>query len=115
MVNDGRDATVRVDLQELWGLLLLFTQVEIHRFIRQPEFFENDRDFPKNWFGSQVPMARGEAGSNIPAVRSTAVGIQSELLSVRHGWLVVAVVREVSEGTVLGACSPFVHPVCHLN
>jgi len=32
---------------------------------------------------------------NVPAVGSALVGIQSELLSMRHGLLVVAVMRRV--------------------
>ena len=49
VINDGRDATVGVDLQKFWTLLLFLTEIEIHRLVRQPELFKNDGDFPKSW------------------------------------------------------------------
>ena len=48
VVDNGGDAAVGVDLQEVWGFLLSLMEVEVHRFVRQPKFFENDGDFPKN-------------------------------------------------------------------
>jgi len=36
VVNDGRDATVGVDLQVIWSLLLALSEVEIDRFVCQP-------------------------------------------------------------------------------
>jgi len=50
--------------------------------------------------GFRCPRAgRGRAKRNVPAVGSALVGVQGELLSVRHGLLVVVVVVwGVSEG-----------------
>jgi len=56
MVDDGGDATIWVDLQELWSLLLLLAEVEVHGFIGQPKLFENDSDFPKSRVGFQVTL-----------------------------------------------------------
>ena len=47
VVDDSRDATVGVDLQVVWALLLFFAEVEIDRLVRQPELFKNDGDFPE--------------------------------------------------------------------
>lgn len=48
VVDDGGNATVGVDLQVFWTLLLFLTEIEIHRLVRQPELFKNDGDFPKS-------------------------------------------------------------------
>jgi hypothetical protein len=34
VVNDGGDATVGVDLQVLWGLVLALAEIEIHGLVR---------------------------------------------------------------------------------
>jgi len=47
VVNDGGDATVGVDLQVVWTLLLFLAEVKVHRLVCQPEFFKNDGCFPK--------------------------------------------------------------------
>ena len=87
VVDDGGDATVGVDLQKLWALLLFLAEIEIHGLVRQSEFFEDGGDFPKSRISFQTRVVRG--GSNIPAVGSTIVGVQGKLLSVRHGELVM--------------------------
>jgi hypothetical protein len=46
VVDDSRDATIRIDLQVFWSLLLFLAEIEIHRFVRQSEFFEDDHGFP---------------------------------------------------------------------
>jgi len=48
VIDDGGDAAVGVDLQKFWSLLLFLAEIEIYRLVRQPEFFKNDGDFPKN-------------------------------------------------------------------
>ena len=93
MVNDGGDATVGVDLQVIWSLMLALVEVEVDRFVCQPEFFEDDGDLPGHRIGFRRSCREGEAGKNVPAVGSTLVGVQSELLSMRHSLLVVAVMQ----------------------
>ena len=63
MVDDGGDATVRIDLQVIWSLVFALAEVEVDRFIRQPEFFEDDGDFPENRvsFQTAVTFGRGES------------------------------------------------------
>ena len=59
MVNDGRDATVGIDLEVFWGLLLLLAEIEVHGFIRQPEFLEDDCYFPENQVRFQMEQKYG--------------------------------------------------------
>jgi len=54
VVDDGGNATVGVDLQVIWSLLLALAEVEVDRFVCQPEFFENDGNFPENRVGFQT-------------------------------------------------------------
>ena len=93
MVDDGGNATVGVELQVIWSLLFALAEFEVDRFVCQPEFFENDSGFPESWIGFQTALTFGKDGTNVPAVGSTLVGVQSELLSVRHSLLVGVVVR----------------------
>jgi hypothetical protein len=60
VVDDGGDATVRVDLQVLWRLVLFFAEVEVHRFVRQPQFFKDDGDFPEVQIGCQMVVKVSE-------------------------------------------------------
>ena len=46
VVDDRRDAPVRVVVDVRGLLLLLLAEVEINRLVGQSELFENDRDFP---------------------------------------------------------------------
>ena len=43
----------------------------------------------------------------MPAIGATSVGVQCELLSVGHGWLVVVGVRRVPEGSELSFSTPY--------
>ena len=95
VIDNGGDATVGVDLQVVWGLVLSLAEIEVDRFVRQPEFFENDGDFPEGRAGFRIPVTSA-GGANVPAVGSTGVRVQGELLPVGHSWLVVAVLRGVS-------------------
>ena len=52
VVDDRRNAAVGIDLQVFWGFMFLLAEVEIHRFVRQPEFFKDYGDFPGNRLGS---------------------------------------------------------------
>ena len=63
VVDDGWDATVGVDLQVFWTLLLFLAEIEVHGLVRQPELLKNDGDFPKSRIGRQVPVNWGEAGT----------------------------------------------------
>jgi hypothetical protein len=92
VVDDGGDATVGVDLQVIWSLVLGLAEVEVDRLVCQPEFFEDDGGFPENRVSFQTAITSGREGSNVPAIGSTLVGVQSELLSVRHSLLVVVFV-----------------------
>ena len=60
VVDDGGDATVGVDLQVVWSLVFSLFEIEIHGLVRQPEFFENDGGFPKNWNGVRMAVALGK-------------------------------------------------------
>jgi hypothetical protein len=93
VVDDGGDATVGVDLQVIWSLVLGLAEVEVDRLVCQPEFFEDDGGFPENRVSFQTAITFGREGSNVPAIGSTLVGVQSELLSVRHSLLVAVFVR----------------------
>lgn len=63
VVNDGRDATVRVDLQVVWTLVLCLAEVEVDRFVRQPEFLKDDDSFPESRVSSQTVVTFEEGGS----------------------------------------------------
>ena len=86
LVNDGGNAAVRVYLQELRALLFFLAEVEVHRLVRQPEFFKNNGSFPESQIGFQiVRKSRREAESSSPSVRATAaMGVKGKLLAVRH-------------------------------
>ena len=86
VVNDGGNAAVRVYLQELRALLFFLAEVEVHRLVRQPEFFKNNGNFPENQIGFQiVRKSRREAEPSSPSVRATAsMGVKGKLLAVRH-------------------------------
>ena len=84
MIDDGGDATVWIDLQIIWTLLLAFVEVEVDRFVRQPEFFEDDGGFPEARVSFRTTTTLGGGQVNAPAVGSTLVGVQSELLSMGH-------------------------------
>ena len=57
VVDDGGDATVGVDLQVIWGLLLALVEVEVDRFVCQPEFFEDNGNFPGHRVSFQTSLA----------------------------------------------------------
>ena len=59
VIDEGGDATVGVDLQEFWAFMFLLAEIKVHRLVLQPEFFENDSDFPKNRIDFQVPTSFG--------------------------------------------------------
>ena len=63
MVDDGRDAAIGVKLQVFWALVLLLAKIEVHSLIRQPELFEDDGGFPKDWIGSGARSVRGGGGN----------------------------------------------------
>ena len=63
VVNDGGDATVGVDLQVIWGLLLALVEVEVDRFVCQSEFFEDNGDFPDHGVSFQTSVAFGGGGN----------------------------------------------------
>ena len=48
VVDDGGDAAIGVNLQEVWGLVLSLAEIEVDVLVRQPKLFENDGNFPKN-------------------------------------------------------------------
>ena len=59
VIDEGGDATVGVDLQVFWPFMFLLAEIKVHRLVLQPEFFENDSDFPKNWIDFQMPTSLG--------------------------------------------------------
>lgn len=96
VVDDGGDATVWIDLQIFRILLFFLAEIEVHRLIRQPEFFKDDGDFPKNQIDFQDGReASEERVRDLPAVNTSFVGVQSKLLSVGHRRLVVTVLEMV--------------------
>jgi len=62
MVDDGGDATVWVDLQVIWSLMLALAEVEVDSFVCQSQFLENDGGFPGNRidFETAVILRGGE-------------------------------------------------------
>ena len=63
VVDDGGDATIGIDLQVVWGLVLPFSEIEVDRLVRQPEFFKNNGDFPdRGRVGFQIPKMLGGGG-----------------------------------------------------
>ena len=91
VVDDGGNATVRVYFHILRTLLFPLAEVEVHRLVRQPEFFKNNGNFPENQIGFQmVRKSRREAESNSPSVRAAAaMSVKGKLLAVRHCRVVV--------------------------
>jgi len=63
VVDDGRDATVGVDLQVIWSLVFALVEVEVDRFVCQPEFFEDDGDLPGHRVSFQTSVAFEEGGN----------------------------------------------------
>jgi hypothetical protein len=63
VVDDGGDATVGVDLQVFWGLVFFLAEIEIHRFVRQPEFLKDDGGFPEDHISFQTARNWGEITS----------------------------------------------------
>jgi len=63
VVDNGGDATVRVDLQVVWSLMFCLAKVEVDRFVRQPEFLEDDGGFPGSRVIFQTAATFGEGGS----------------------------------------------------
>lgn len=57
VVDDGGYATVGVQLQVFWTLVFLRAEIEVDRFVRQPEFFEDDGSFPEIRFGCQMVVS----------------------------------------------------------
>ena len=51
VVDNGGDATVGVDLQEIGALMFALREVEVDGFICQLELFKNDGDFPEKCIG----------------------------------------------------------------
>ena len=84
VVNDGRDAAVGVDLQVIRTLLFSLAKIKIHRFVRQPKFFEHHGGFPENQIRFIMVVSLARRMRNLPAVRTSGVGVQGELFSVRH-------------------------------
>ena len=60
VVDDRRNAAVGIDLQVFWGFMFLLAEVEIHGFVRQPEFFKDYGDFP----GNRLDSDDGEFNKN---------------------------------------------------
>ena len=46
----------------VWGLMLSLVEIEVHGLVRQPEFFENDGDFPKDLNDVQMVTTFGRDG-----------------------------------------------------
>ena len=55
MVDDGGDAAVGIDLQVFRTLVFLLAEIEVHGFVRQPEFFKNDGGFPEDQVELRLP------------------------------------------------------------
>ena len=61
VVDNGRDATVGVELHKVWTLLLALLEVEVDGFICQSEFFKDDGNFPEKSTRFQTTVTfRGE-------------------------------------------------------
>ena len=63
VVDDGWNATVGVDLQVFWTLVLFLAKIEVHGLVGQPEFLKNDGDFPASRISRQVSVNWGEVGT----------------------------------------------------
>ena len=48
VVDNGGDTTIGIEPQEFRALVFLRNEIEVHRLVRQLEFFENDSDFPES-------------------------------------------------------------------
>lgn len=44
MIDEARDPPVRVQLEELGSFLFSFREIEVFRFVRESESFEDERD-----------------------------------------------------------------------
>ena len=75
--------------------MLSLVELEVDMLVRQPKFFENNGDFPKNQVSFQTAVTLGMAGVNVPAVGSGLVVVQGELFSVRHDELATLGLGEV--------------------
>lgn len=80
VVDDGRDATVRVELDVLGRLLLILFEVKIYGVIGQAEFFENDGNLPV----CRMSEGLGRRKDGVPAVGGVVMTVEGELLAVGH-------------------------------
>lgn len=81
VVDERGDASVRVVLRVLWGLVLALAKVEVNRVVGQAELLEHDGDLP----AKRISADRASTQSDVPAVGTRVVGVESKLLAVRHG------------------------------
>ena len=63
MIDEGGDATVRVELGVFGGLVLVLAEVEVDRLIGEPEFLEYSHDLPAG--------GRGGMSKEVRVVRKT--------------------------------------------
>ena len=86
MVDERGNATVGVELGELGGLVLALVELQVDRLVGQAKLLKNEGDLPTS---EEVPSTLCSSSDmwrkHKPSVRTTLVGVKSELLAVRHG------------------------------
>lgn len=86
MIDQRRNAAVRIVLGVFWCLLLQAIEIKILGLICQFEFLQDDGDLPER---TQVILSahlyiKLKCFFHPPAVCSVIVGVESEVLAVRH-------------------------------
>lgn len=85
MIDQRRDAAVGVDLEILGALVLALLEVKVNALVREPEVLKYEDDFPRSQKTEVRMMSSLNTTSRYsPAVGTPAVGVEGELLAVRH-------------------------------
>ena len=83
MIDERRDTAVRVVLGVLGSLLLEFVKVEVDALVGEAKFGQDEGDLPVDESGVNE-MVRMQTSAGVPAIRAALVGVEGELLAVRH-------------------------------
>lgn len=98
MVNQRRDASVRVELGMLGGPVLVFREVDINRVIGEVELLEDDRDLPISVSGQYAKCPSVRRCS--PSVRGRLMRVEGKVLLLGHGGAECT----VEDAWVVGGC-----------
>lgn len=83
MIDEGRDAPVRVVLGVFGRLLLELVEVEVDALVGEAKLGQDESDLPVD-MPEVNQMERIRPQLSLPAIRTALVRVEGELLAVRH-------------------------------